>query len=88
MFLFFVNHYALIPIFLEFRSSDLYYISKCWNDGPDNDSSQKNGPSIASVRGLPNMWFFTILLLNRQKKIQVLSIKLIRKGVKSYDLMP
>ena len=58
-------HYALIPIFLEFRSSDLYYISKCRNDGPINESSLKNGPTIAIVRGLANIRFFTVLLLNR-----------------------
>ena len=60
-----VLHYALIPIFLEFRSSDLYYISKCRNDGPINESSLKNGPTIAIVRGLANIWFFNVLLLNR-----------------------
>ena len=61
----FTSHYALIPIFLEFWSSDLYYISKCRNDGPINESSLKNGPTIAIVRGLANIWFFTVLLLNR-----------------------
>lgn len=60
-----ILHYALIPIFLEFRSSDLYYISKCRNDGPINESSLKNGPTIAIVRGLANIWFFNVLLLNR-----------------------
>ena len=60
-----IDHYALIPIFLEFWSSDLYYISKCRNDGPINESSLKNGPTIAIVRGLANIRFFTVLLLNR-----------------------
>ena len=58
-------HYGLIPIFSEFRSSDIYYISKCRNDGPINESSLKNGPTIAIVRGLANIWFFNVLLLNR-----------------------
>ena len=59
------NHYGSLWEFLEFWSSDLYYISKCRNDGPINESSLKNGPTIATVRGLANIWFFNVLLLNR-----------------------
>ena len=29
------------------------------------ESSLKNGPTLAIVRGLGNIWFFTVLLLNQ-----------------------
>ena len=39
-------------------------MSKCWNDGPCYESILKNGPTLAIVYGLANIWFFTVLLLN------------------------
>ena len=46
-------------------SSELYYVLKCRYDGPSYESSLKNGPTLAIVRGLGNIWFFTVSLLNR-----------------------
>ena len=50
---------------MEILCSDLYYVSKCWNDGPSYESILKNGPTLAIVRSLANIWFFTVLLLKR-----------------------
>ena len=50
---------------MEILSSDLYYVLKCRYDGPSYEFSLKNGPTLAIVHGLANIWFFTVLLLNR-----------------------
>ena len=52
-------------IFKKILSSELYYVLKCRYDGPSYESSLKNGPTLAIVCGLGNIWFFTVSLLNR-----------------------